>query len=422
MATPIDTEVRRVRPAAPFSTVEEALDDLRHGRMVIVCDGEERENEGDLVLAAQFATADHVNFMVSEGRGLVCLALTSEQCRRLALEPMTRRNEAPLETAFTVSIEAREGVSTGISADDRARTIQTAVRPGAVPEDVVQPGHVFPLQARDGGVLVRSGHTEAGVDLARMAGLIPAAVICEILKTDGTMARVGDLAPFALEHGLRMITIADLIAHRHRTERLIERVAEAHLPTDYGAFRLIGFRSLADGREHLALVRGDLETAANPLVRVHSECVTGEVFGSRRCDCADQLHEAMRRIDAEGRGAIVYLAQEGRGIGILDKLRAYELQDRHDLDTVDANLALGFPADLRHFGIGDVFHDKQYVGIFTRAHVIAMKPYRIALDVAQEPTETLAALMGDRQFDLHEMAIIALEIRTAHQRAIDARR
>ncbi|UJA18984.1 bifunctional 3,4-dihydroxy-2-butanone-4-phosphate synthase/GTP cyclohydrolase II [Thermoleophilia bacterium SCSIO 60948] len=338
--------------AASFAPVSEALDQLRAGRMVIVCDDADHANQGDLVLAAQFATDRSINFMVSRARGLVCLALTGEGCDRLGLPPMTRKNRSRRETAFTVSIEARDGVSTGISAADRARTIQAAIHPASGPQDLVRPGHVFPLRARDGGVLVRSGHTEAGVDLVRLAGLTPAAVVCEILNDDGTISRLGNLGGFAARHDLPLVSVADLIAYRHRTERLIERVAEAHLPTDHGSFQMVGFRSLPDEREHLALVRGDLEAFEQPLVRVHSGCVTGEAFGSLRCDCADQLDEAMRRIDEEGAGAIVYLAQEGRGLGLLDKLRAYELQDDQGLDTVDANLALGFPPDLRHFGIG----------------------------------------------------------------------
>jgi 3,4-dihydroxy 2-butanone 4-phosphate synthase / GTP cyclohydrolase II len=336
----------------PFDSIETALAELHAGRMVVVCDGAERENEGDLVLGAQHATPEAINFMTREGRGLICLALTAERCDELGLQPMTRRNESLYSTAFTVSIESREGVTTGISAHDRARTVQTAIDPVCGAADIVQPGHIFPLRAREGGVLERTGHTEAAVDLARLAGLVPAGVICEILNDDGTMARVGDLVPYARRHGLKMITVADLIAHRRRTETLVERVAQARMPTPHGLFRMLGYRSLIDGGQHMALVRGEVDGAADVLVRVHSECVTGEAFGSLRCGCGAQLQEAMRRIAREGRGAIVYLAQEGRGIGRLNKLRAYEVQDSHGLDTVDANLALGFAPDLRDFGIG----------------------------------------------------------------------
>ncbi|MBN1529867.1 MAG: bifunctional 3,4-dihydroxy-2-butanone-4-phosphate synthase/GTP cyclohydrolase II [Thermoleophilaceae bacterium] len=337
--------------SSPFSTIEEAIEDVREGRMVVVCDAEDRENEGDLTLAAQFATPDAINFMAKHGRGLICLALTPGRCDELGLDLMAAKNESPFQTAFTVSVEAREGITTGISAHDRAHTIQVAIDPNARPADLVQPGHIFPLKAKAGGVLERTGQTEAAVDLARLAGLNPSGVICEVMNDDGTMARVDDLVGYCAEHDLKMITVADLIAYRRRHDKLVERVAEAQLPTQFGDFDVVGYRSLVDEKHHVAMVCGDIAGEEDVLVRVHSECLTGDVFHSLRCDCGQQLEDAMLRIQQEGRGVLLYLAQEGRGIGLLNKLRAYRLQEE-GLDTVDANVQLGLPADLRDYGIG----------------------------------------------------------------------
>ena len=398
----------------PISKIEAALDDIRQGKMVILVDDEDRENEGDLIIAAEKVTPEAINFMAKEGRGLICLSMTEERADHLELPPMVAENSCSFGTAFTVSIEAKTGVTTGISAADRARTIQVAVADDSSAADLARPGHVFPLRAKQGGVLVRTGQTEGSVDMARLAGLKPAGVICEIMNDDGTMARMPQLRVFALKHGLKIVSVADLVAYRMQKESLVHRAAETVLPTsDCGDFKLIVYENDVDQAEHLALVKGEVNPDQPVLVRVHSECLTGDVFGSQRCDCGDQLQVAMRNVAAEGVGVVLYLRQEGRGIGLVNKLKAYALQDRGQ-DTVEANESLGLNADLRDYGIGaqmlaDLGVKKIKLLTNNPKKIVGMQGYGLEvverISIQPKPTDTNISYLKTKQEKLGHLLV-----------------